>query len=353
MKRAIVALAALLVLTVHAEEPHGPLYSTYCLTCHSVHSAAGASLTKTIANESLCGSCHNLAGSAARFPNESLQKADAASRLGSSHAWNVPSTNVATGAQPPLDAMMALRAADNIICSTCHNQHKTVPGGVADGLAGTQNQSSPVQIVGTGGTLTYTATATASTRGYLIDIIETAGAAGIARFRLSTDGGLSWFGWSGSAWVPYVNGNARLTTAGVPLNDGVNVTASFGGTFAIGDRIRFYVGYPFLRARVDSGDNLTGSKFCRDCHRDRAMDHNGVNQWDGTMRSHPVGIALNANGMGYDRATPLDAHGMAQGGAGDGNPTNDLVLAADQTIQCLTCHGVHHADGNSSTVDLP
>ncbi|MHB0972196.1 MAG: hypothetical protein ACYC60_20805, partial [Thermoanaerobaculia bacterium] len=70
------------------------------------------------------------------------------------------------------------------------------------------------------------------------------------------------------------------------------------------------------------------------------------------MKSHPVGVALNANGGGYDRATPLDANGLVQGGAGDGNPTNDLTLAGS-TVQCLTCHGIHHADSNTQTPDNP
>jgi hypothetical protein len=84
------------------------------------------------------------------------------------------------------------------------------------------------------------------------------------------------------------------------------------------------------------------------------MDHAAVETWDGTPKSHPVGVALNANGRGYDRAAPLDGNGAAQGGAGtDANPTNDLVFDAAGNVQCLTCHGVHYVDSNTLSVDQP
>lgn len=345
MKR--LAIVLLIAISVRAaDDPHGKTYNTQCLSCHATHKSAGQNLTTAISNESLCTSCHNLGGTAARFPIETLQKADPLNDLGSSHAWNVPSTNAAFGALPPQSTAMSRQGATMVLCSTCHDPHKP-------GTSGEQTATAAVRIAGSGtGTVTYTATPTATAKGYLIDIIESGGPAGTAKFRLSNDGGLTWFGYAGGAWTAYASGNAQLTGASVALNDGTNVIATFSGNFAIGDRIRFHVTYPFLRAPLDSGDNVSGSKFCRDCHRDRAMDHAGANAWDGTMRSHPVGIVLNANGMGYDRAVPLDANGLPQS-AGDGNRTNDLALAADQTIQCLTCHGVHHADGNSNTVDTP
>ncbi len=349
MKRAlVVAVLALLVLSMQAaDDPHGKTYATQCLSCHATHKSAGQNLTNAISNESLCTSCHNLGGTAARFPVESLRKADPANALGSSHAWNVSSTNAGGGALPPAGTEMTRQGATQVLCSTCHDPHKP-------GSSGTQTATPAVRIAGGGtGTLTYSATADATAKAYTIEIIETAGNAGTAKFRLSNDGGISWFGWSGSAWSAYTAGTARLTGAAVPLNDDAKIAVTFSGAFVIGDRFRFSVAYPFLRAPLDSGDNLTGSRFCRDCHRDLAMDHNGVNAWDGSMKSHPVGVALDANGQGYDRALPLDANGLVQGGAGDGNTSNDLLLAADGTIQCLTCHGVHRADGNSSTVDVP
>ncbi len=350
---AAAAIIAAIPLLRASDEPHSNAFNVQCSSCHALHKAAGQNLTSQISNESLCGSCHNLAGVAARFPLEHFFKGDPANNLGSSHAWNVPATNANAGAAAPNNTQMAVRANPTIICSTCHDQHSNGASGVAAQTAGSQFAAPAVRIAGSGtGTVTYTATADASARGYLIDIVEVAGATGTAKFRLSNDGGVSWFGYSAGAWVAYATGNAVLTAASVTLNDSTKVVAAFSGNYVIGDRIRFYVGYPFLRAPLDSGDNATGTKFCRDCHRAWAMDYAAVRTYDGTMRSHPVGQALNANGAGYDRAIPLDGNGVVQGGAGDGNPTNDLKLAGT-TVQCLTCHGVHHADGNTLTPDNP
>ncbi|MHB8998415.1 MAG: cytochrome c3 family protein [Thermoanaerobaculia bacterium] len=353
----VLTLAVAPLALYAADDPHGLSFNTGCLSCHATHKAAGGSLTNAISNESLCTSCHNLGGTAANFPLERFYKADPVNRLGASHAWNAPATNANAGAAPPANAALSSRlSGGNIICSTCHDQHRGgVPAAITAGDAGAQHVTAPVRILGSGtGTISVVSpvAANATSKAYVMEIIETGGAAGTAKFRLSNDGGVSWFGYDGAAWTAYVTGNARLTGSNIALNDGTNVSVTFTGSFTLGDRYRFYVAYPFLRAALDSGDNVTGTKFCRDCHADRAMDHNSVRTYDGAMKSHPVGVALNANGGGYDRATPLDANGLVQGGAGDGNPTNDLTLAGS-TVQCLTCHGIHHADSNTQTPDNP
>lgn len=359
--RRTTALAVLLITAIGAgvyagDDPHGNAFSVQCLSCHANHKAAGQNLTGAISNESVCRSCHNLAGTASRYPGERLHKSDLAGRLGASHAWNVAPTNAAAGAGLPSNPQMAVRLVNtNVACSTCHNQHVNDAASVASGTAGSQTQAVPVRIAGSGtGTVSYNAGGNAAAKSYLLEIVETGGNVGTARFRLSNDGGLSWFGWSGSAWIAYVVGNGRLTGAGIPLNDGTSVSVTFSGSFVVGDRIRFYVGYPFLRASLDSGSNATGKRFCRDCHSAWAMDHVAVGTYDGAWKSHPVGVALNANAGGYDRTVPLDGNGRVQGQAGaDANGTNDLMLAGDATVQCLSCHGMHHADGNTNTVDTP
>lgn len=360
--RSIVLLAAVLAAAPlalrAADDPHGLSFNTGCLQCHATHKAAGGSLTTTTSNESLCVSCHNLGGTAAAFPIEHFRKADAVNRLGASHAWNVPAMNATAGATTPTGTLAAHVPGGNIICSTCHDQHHGGdPAAIANGTAGAQRVTAPVRITGSGtGTIAVVSpvAANATAKAYTLEIIEVAGSAGTAKFRLSNDGGNSWFGFSGGVWTAYAAGNAQLTGTNIALNDGTNVNVSFTGTFTLGDKYRFYVTYPFLRVGLDSGDNVTGTKFCRNCHADRAMNHDGVRTYDGNMKSHPVGVALGANGGGYDRVTPLDANGAVQGGGGvDANPTNDIALASDSTVQCLSCHGVHHADGNSSTVDNP
>ena len=358
----LIVLASTLVAgRAHAgDDPHGQAFNVQCASCHAGHKAAGASLTNQASNEAVCGSCHNLVGSAAAFALEHFQRANLATRTGTSHAWNTPATNANAGAGTPSWNQMALRLdSGNVICSTCHNQHSIDDAAVTAGQAGTQTKSAVAKIASGGGTgtLALTVAATASAKSYIIEIIEAAGATGVARFRLSNDGGLSWFGYSAGVWAPYSGSNAQLTGASVALNDAALASAQFSGTFAIGDKFRVYVAYPFLRMAkgssiaLDRGNQATGDKFCRVCHGSWAMDHTAVRTYDGNPKSHPVGIALNANGEGYDRVVPLDGNGGAAGS--DGNATNDLLLAADGTVQCLSCHGVHHADGNTETVDQP
>jgi hypothetical protein len=132
----------------------------------------------------------------------------------------------------------------------------------------------------------------------------------------------------------------------VALDDGITVT--FGaGTHAFDELWDFYVGFPFLRTALDSGDNTAGAKFCRDCHRDFVWNPADVQaHTPGVRKGHPVGMPL--GGGLYDRGAPLEANGGAAGT--DGNATNDLKLVGGN-VQCLTCHGVHFADSNSQTVD--
>jgi predicted CXXCH cytochrome family protein len=331
-----------------------------CTACHAPHKAAGGDLTSVAGNDNLCASCHNLAGGmASRFPVDTMTKADFALGSGASHSWGVSATNAAAGAAPPASAAMSARLANgNVVCSTCHNQHISDPASVAAGTAGTQWTGPVTHTQGAGtGTVAFAYTPAANPKGYLVEIAETPGAAGTAKFRLSNDGGTSWWGWSGTAWVAYAVGNARLTsTVPVALNDGTNATVTFTGAAAgsfvaspTPDRYRSYVNYPFLRAPLDAGSNAAGNTFCRDCHAAWAMDHAAAETYTGGVRSHPVGEVLNANGAGYDRTTPLDGDGTTN----DGNPSNDLKLGPDNTIQCYTCHGMHHSPSNTAAQFTP
>ena len=361
-----VAVLAALAVTVAflaraGDEPHWATYTVGCTSCHATHKAAGGNLTTAAGNDNLCASCHNLTGLASSFPIETMTKANLAGETGTSHAWGANATNSNAGATPPSNAAMSVRlASGNIVCSTCHNQHLNAPAAITAGTAGTEwarpAPATHTQGAGTG-SVAFTAAAAANPKGYLIEIVEVAGAAGTAKFRLSNDGGTSWWGYSGGVWVAYAAGNARLTsTAAIALNDGTNVNVTFSGSYVLGpppDRYRFYVSYPFLRAPLDSGNNTTGNKFCRDCHSGWTMDHNAVHTYDGTMKQHPVGIVLNANGGGYDRtsASILDGNGAVQ--PADGNPSNDLKLAPDNTIQCYTCHGMHHSPSSTAAQFTP
>jgi len=308
-----------------------------CDTCHQVHSAPGTTLTASAGNVNLCQSCHYAGGSASAFPVNNSNKAVPGSQ-GFQHGFDVGAVNTARGAATPTNADMAVRVMNgNIVCSTCHDQHD---GSSANG--GTFHASSPVQLGGSAKTITVGGTyADTGAAWYLVNITQ-AGTQTSARFQVSKDNGISWFA-------------EQTAGAGVAAGDGMGLTLTFGsGAFAVGDRWRFYLSWPFLRAPMDSGANASGAKYCRDCHAAMAMAYNDVETYTGTVKSHPTGVALNANGMGYDRNTPLDGNGAAQGTGGtDGNPYNDLSLDPGGLVQCSTCHAVHYGYSNTSLTGLP
>ncbi|KAB2967989.1 MAG: cytochrome c3 family protein [Thermoanaerobaculia bacterium] len=324
-----------------ADPPHwtGAALDIDCTRqCHTLHSSPGGQLTAAAGNVNLCQSCHSATGLASDLPVNSTDKA-IPGQSGSSHAFDAPATNAAYGALPPEHAQMVLRVMDgNIVCSTCHNQHTA---SAANGGTPRISPARRVTALGSTGTVTSGGVFSGADGLWYLVEIQTAGPLGSARFRWSKDNGISWMAQN------------VLTAASNALDNGVTIAFSAAGSFALGERWEISASWPFLRAAIDSGDNSTGDKFCRDCHRGWVMDHTAVRTYDGTPRSHPIGVALNANGEGYDRAAPLDGNGAAQGGAGiDANASNDLRLDAGGRVQCLTCHGVHNVDSNTVTEDL-
>ncbi len=95
-----------------------------CGSCHIAHQSPGAQLTDQDGNANLCMSCHNPTGLASSLPFSNSNRANPGSS-GNSHAWEVSATNNSHGANPPSNSEMALRIYDGeIVCSTCHDQHK-------------------------------------------------------------------------------------------------------------------------------------------------------------------------------------------------------------------------------------
>ncbi len=301
--------------------------------CHQLHQAAGGTLAAYAENVALCQSCHSGVGLASGLPINTPDSAVPGER-GSSHAFGAAAVNGAYGAALPSNQQMLLRVMDDrVVCSTCHDQHSATSV-----RGGTPRISPTKRITALGSTGSATSGGTfsgASGFWYLVEI-QTAGPLATARFRWSKDNGTSWMG-----------SNILTAATPTPLDSGVFVTFG-GGSYVVGERWEFSGSYPFLRSALDTGDNASGPRFCRDCHSAWAQDHTAAHTWDGTVKSHPVGVGLNANGIGYDRAVPLDANGVAQGGAGDGNAFNDLDLDPTGRVQCLSCHSPHFAPGNSA-----
>jgi predicted CXXCH cytochrome family protein len=319
-------------------DPSNPNFPNACGQCHVTHRAPGLGLTTQAGNANLCKSCHATATTRAFKDWQSSDQA-VPGTTGTSHRWDAPGTNAASGATTPTSPAMSLRLeSGKLMCSTCHDQHSAAnPGGTTHASAVTK-----VQNGGGAGTLTVTTpTTAASARNYLVALVTT------TSFRLSNDGGASWFGWNSAtaAWeAGYPSG--RTLGTDVALNDGANLTVTFAGTFAIGDRFKFFVSRPFLRL------SNVASAMCEDCHASRVQSA-AYNESGGDgvkLFSHPVGEMLSKS---YDRAanTIRDANGAAQASVGDGLTTNDLTLDAGGQVRCMSCHFPHGADSNSLTED--
>lgn len=347
---AVAWLALAVPVSLEAQDP--PHWTSVSLNinctsqCHLTHNALGGALNSSASNVNLCQSCHNPAGLAGDLPITNSDKA-VPGDSGTSHAFDVAAVNPALDTQLPLDTEMQLRVmSGNVVCSTCHDQHRSVSS-----FGGTPRVGNAKQVTVQGSTGSLASGGIFSgPEGiwYLVEIVQ-GGNENNSRFCYSKDSGISWFP---TGCDPPGTTSPNLTADGanpVALDNGV--TVSFGtGSYVAQERWEFAAAWPFLRAALGPG----GSSFCLDCHRSWDMDHTAVETWDGNPKSHPVGVGLNANLKGYDRTVPLDGNGSDQGGAGaDANPTNDLQLFGTGDVQCLTCHGVHFVDSNTETVDSP
>jgi len=370
---AVVALAVLpTVVQAQSDPPHwtGASAIIDCTSqCHTVHNSVN--LTQSESNVNLCQTCHVGSGLASDL---AIYSADVAvpGVGGIHHAFDACAENATLETQLPNDAQRVLRVMEGdagcvngyVVCSTCHNQHK------GEAQFGGASRVSPAKVVANDAGTTGIVNSGGSFTGaegvwYLIEIVQSCGETA-ARFRYSKDNSLS--------WIPTLctTGNlgpcktANGSTA-VPLNDmveeGVEVTFS-PGSYTQDDQWEFSASWNFVRRNLplnrspevllDTGDNTTGDDFCRDCHRSWVMTHTDVETWDGSNKSHPIGVTLDANGQGYDRSVPLDGNGADQGSGGaDLNPTNDLVFDSSNFVQCLSCHAAHFADSNTQTVDGP
>lgn len=342
--------AALLVLPAQASDPphwaNSSGLAIDCSTgCHQPHTALGNQLTSLAGNANLCQSCHVGTGSASALPVNTSDKANLTTETGIHHSWDVTPVNSAVGTVSPTDPggttgnqtwanRLSAGTTGNIVCSTCHDQHAANhSGNPADtGLPRispakkTTAFTSP--LIASGGAYTGAAGVW-----YLVEI-STGGALGTAKFRYSKDNGVTWF-------------VSNLTAAAsVALDSGV-IVGFPAGTYVLNERYEFSAAWPFLRKPLDSGDNATGQKFCRNCHSGWAMDAATSHTWTGTARSHPVGVTVPVNSA--FRTTFLDGNGALQT-VGDGNIGNDLRLDATGRIQCWTCHAAHFAPSNTSAV---
>ena len=109
-----------LAVTVSLVTNHA-LYN--CSSCHILHNAPGSGLTNVGGNALLCQSCHISGGAGGLKP-----MANGVNGI-TSHGWDKLAVNAIKETNTPTNTQMALRiVAGRIICSTCHDQHKTSAG---------------------------------------------------------------------------------------------------------------------------------------------------------------------------------------------------------------------------------
>lgn len=351
--------------------PHNYSSGVYCQNCHTFSGTAGPHSTAQPTNSEVCLTCHH-DSQPNDFPFDQAYKNYTVGLSGHSHKWNVYTSNPTYGARAPSTSGLLFASLGSpgsgqegmVVCSTCHDQH----GGMNIKAAGRRHLfDKKVENFGGTGTLTFTPVDGALPMGYVVEIVD-GGDETTATYKLSYHGTTSsfWFAGTGAAWEFYTGANPRpvhTTDKFLSILNRTQLKFS-AGTYVAGEQWKFYFSYPYLRTYPDVGDNSIGRKLCRDCHADRAQNHfSAGNVWDGKMKSHPVGVPLNANGGGYDRK-PLDVDGLQQGTSFDNNSTNDLLLFQGITsmttfgnmtsgdVQCMTCHAPHFTDSNSMTKDL-
>jgi predicted CXXCH cytochrome family protein len=355
--------SAAAVLAVDA--PHdGSATNGSCEACHKTHNSLGGTLMNQPDNNTACTTCHNDPTTSINQPRLGLpwiaEDQATPGKSGNQHRWDALTDAPAYGAQNPTDSGMLKRIKDGRLqCAVCHDPHADVKANDPNAqhvsmLPGVAT----AQTGGTAGAMTMTLTAPlagAASKGYRLQVLRISGTTpeiGISHNARTLDYAPSWLVHNGTTWVAgsVAGSNLKYWASGAPvqLDDGTNVVVSFTGTAVVGQFWDFYISYAHLRA------SNVADAMCLQCHASRNQSHTTVEgpNLTGAVYSHPVGVTLNANGQGYDRAAGnvLDASGATQT-VGDGNTTNNLTLVSGTTVSCTTCHNVHNADSNSLTAD--
>lgn len=364
------------------DPPHGQVPFNFlnppvvsCTSCHIAHNALGSALTTYQSQQNLCASCHSKSTNLglSTFVDSNQASPDV---VGIHHRWDANATNTDHDAVAPNATSfpaMASRITNNggkISCSVCHDQHDgaTVTGGTGltqhvSGVQATLAGANNGQSVAVASPTMAAPNNAASPRGYLIQFVK-GGALGTASYNLSHDGGYSWFGWSGSAWVgvaglgtsPKVTATSGNETLDDP-NVTVQVTLTAGSGFVANDQFSFYISYPLLRYTNDQ------SNLCLACHPSRGQSNacvEGGSTTDGAGKScvadgtrtysHPVNMQFGYNSTRTLAQGLVKTDGTLQTTVNNSDSTS-IHVGTGNTVQCLSCHYPHNADSNSLTTE--
>ncbi len=136
----------------------------------------------------------------------------------------------------------------------------------------------------------------------------------------------------------------------------LTVTTAFPNAVAANDTYYIKSNRHFMRT------HNALNEMCMDCHYYRKQTD--VTTYTGNPLSHPVGKSYNSvkdpSQFLVVPQEPQSAGFAAQtgvrgelSGVTDSNPTNNVIFGLNNEISCLSCHGVHYTDSNSSTVHKP
>lgn len=282
------------------DPPHDISTGVDCGSCHTVHVSLGPSLTKDT-NANLCMSCHKIGGLAANKPFSSSMQAIPGTS-GTSHSWS--------GAMPVTDNPnnpYGLRSVNSLINTSLKAQ---------------------LSKFGTCSNPSYTTKSTCET--------------------------------NGGTWTANVACSVCHNQHSQANNPWDPNAPAYGGA-----------GTGSGRHMQRTANDL--NQMCEDCHyyRTPASLETDVRTWTGNPKSHPVGkVFSSANGETPNvsdpsqfNVSPLEPQASAwapqigaryhQNGGVDINPTNNIVLDESMQVRCLSCHGIHYTDSDSSTVDQP
>jgi len=338
--------------------PHAPtaIPAIQCSNCHVTHKASGPSLTNDASNSNLCQSCHSSSGLADNKPLDNITQADPWATTGGtgiSHRWDaaMPQQNSPDNAyglrwttaltNSDIKRQLSTKFGDVVVCSVCHKVHSqsNIPwdpyGGPYTGKKG--SDSGVTDVDGTTTTLTDTTKATYWTP----DNVWTT-------FYVRMISGTG----DNIGQIRRISGNSGTD---------ITVSSPWSTITHTGD------GYEIIGRHSQRIANNT-NQMCEDCHyyRSAAWTTN-VRTYTGYYQSHPVGkIFTNDTGRDVSDSTQFNDIPLEPSAAGwttqsgsryeidiDGNATNNIILDSSKKTLCMSCHGIHYTDSDSSTLDRP